>query len=63
MNISRVKRNLNKKGVYRGTDYLLTGCIIRQNQKGEFFYQAELSDLSAKSSVVISSLDEIEEIS
>ena len=67
MDISRVKYNLGKN--VRLTlprhsvdcEYILSGCIIRRNQSGEFFYQAELQDLNSRS-VVIAELDSIAEI-
>lgn len=49
MDISEVKKNLNKlvkyKDVKNNIDgiYKLTGCILRKNAKG-YFYQAELID-------------------
>lgn len=61
MDISQVKRCLGKKVIYQNTEYLLTGCTIRQDENANFFYQAELQDLSAVHSVVICKLDEIEQ--
>lgn len=67
MDISRVKYNLGKlvrlqlPRHYVDGEYLLTGCIIRKNNKGEFFYQAELSEHDSKS-IVIAELGSVEEI-
>lgn len=60
MDISRVKKNLGKKVIYKDTEYLLSGCIIRTNENG-FFYQAELQDLTASHSVLICELNELSE--
>lgn len=59
MDIGRVKYKLNH--IVRLTDerydlnaeYILTGCIIRQNEQG-FYYQAELKDVKANSVLVVS---------
>ncbi len=61
MDISRVKINLGKKVIYNGVEYLLSACIIRSNEIG-YFYQTELKDLAANSSVVICCLDDVSEI-
>ena len=61
MDISQVKRCLGKKVIYQNTENLLTACTIRQDENTNFFYQAELQDLSAVHSVVICKLDEIEQ--
>lgn len=58
MDISQVKKNLGRKVVYNGTEYLFSGCIIRLNEYG-FYYQAELHDLKANSSVIICRLPEV----
>lgn len=60
MDISRVKFNLGRKVIYDDTEYLLTACTIRPSEHG-FFYQAELQDTSASSSVIITSLSKINE--
>ena len=67
MDISRVKYNLGKlvrlqlPRHYVDGKYLLTGCIIRKNNKSDFFYQAELTEPDSKS-IVISELGAVEEI-
>ncbi len=66
MDISRVKYNLNKSvrltlpRHYVDKDYILTGCIIRKNKHGKYFYQAELSE-PVTGSIVIAELGDIEE--
>lgn len=60
MDISQVKKNLGRMVVYNGTEYLFSGCIIRPNEHG-FYYQAELQDLKANSSVVICRLPDVKE--
>lgn len=61
MDISRVKANLGINILYYGTEYRLSGCIIRVNALGEFFYQAEIQDLSANHSVAIVQLEDLKE--
>lgn len=60
MDISQVKKNLGRKVVYNGMEYLFSGCIIRPDGHG-FYYQAELQDLKANSSVIICRLHEVKE--
>lgn len=53
MDIKQVKYNLNKpvrltlrRHNIDGNGFLLTGCIIRRKQNtGEFYYQAEVSEI------------------
>lgn len=62
MDISKVKRTLNKKVTYNGVSYIFTGCIFRLNEKtGKFFYQAELKSMIHTNSLVICKLEDIEE--
>lgn len=55
MKLEEVKRCLNKPVRYETAggdrEYLLTGCILRKNDKG-YFYQAELQDTSNKNQAV-----------
>nr|DAE87291.1 MAG TPA: hypothetical protein [Caudoviricetes sp.] len=62
MNISQVKRSLGRKVLYNGTEYILTGCIIRQNITGQFYYQAEIKDLNANSALLYCRLEDLEEM-
>ena len=50
MDIKEVKYNLNRNVIYNGAQYRLTGCILRLNQDG-FYYEVELIDLKAQSSL------------
>lgn len=65
MDISEVKAALGKRVRFRDDrifcdgEYILTGCIIRLNEKGEFFYQAELQDVRQNKAVCITSLDKV----
>lgn len=61
MNISEVKRNLERVVLYNGAEYVLKGCIIRRNTTGRFYYQVELMDIKAKSSLIVTALDKIDE--
>ena len=66
MDITEVKKNLNKKVTYINDnaginkEYLLTACIIRKNEKG-FYYQVELQEEKA-SCIMIAKLEDIKEI-
>lgn len=69
MNIAEVKKNMNRivkfnspKHHIKDEDYILTACIFRQKENGEYYYLAELTDAKQKKSVVIVSLDEITEV-
>ena len=67
MELGEVKYNLGKPvrlslpRHYVDGEYILTGCILRKKSTGEFFYQAELTDM-ASGSLVIASLDDISAI-
>lgn len=60
MKLEEVKRNLNKPVQYETAggvrEYLLTGCILRKNEKG-YFYQAELQDTANRNSILICRLE------
>lgn len=62
MDISRVKLNLGRNVIYNGIPYKLTGCIIRADKSGLFFYQAEIQDLKAPWSIAICRLQDLSEI-
>lgn len=62
MNISEVKRNLERTVLYNGAEYILTGCIIRRSITGKFYYQAEIKDLNANSALLYCRLDDLEVI-
>lgn len=60
MDISEVKKNLNKLVIYqptkesKATDYYLTGCILRRNKETKkIFYQAEIKDINANSIMIV----------
>lgn len=61
MTIHEVKKSLGRKVSFNGSDcYELTGCIIRKDEKtGQFFYQAELADLTCGSTLVYCKLEEV----
>lgn len=63
MTLNDVKMNMNRKVIFRGGEYILSGCIFRQNEKtGNYYYQAELiNERSGGRSVTICKLDEVEE--
>lgn len=57
-----IKRHLNKTvAASDGIRYKLTGATIRLNENtGEYWYQAELQDLTALHSVRICRLEDVE---
>ena len=65
MEINEVKRALGKRVRFRDDRlfcdgvYVLTGCIIRLSDRGQFYYQAELQDVRQNKAVCIASLDKI----
>lgn len=68
MKPEEIRQNLNKpvrftdpKLYIENAEYILTGAIFRLGEQG-FYYQAELTDLTTKNSVMIVGLDEIEEV-
>jgi hypothetical protein len=44
MEVKDIVPNLNKKVIYNGSEYVLKASIIRRNEQGKLFYQAELLD-------------------
>lgn len=61
MDISQVKKYLNRQVSYKGSIYNLVGCIIRRSIKeNKFIYQAELQDNLATNSLVVCKLDDVE---
>lgn len=68
MEIKAVKRNLGKavrfsssKHHTKNAEYTLTACIIRKDERGNFIYTAELTDVKQPKSVCIVPLAEIKE--
>ena len=60
MRIDEVKKSLNNKVTFRGAEYILTGCIIREDKKtNQFYYQAELQDTATQLSLVYARLEEV----
>lgn len=68
MELAEVKRAMNRKVLYQPASnestvsYVLNGCILRRRENGEFFYQAELMDVTTKNSVIICSLDDVQQM-
>jgi hypothetical protein len=60
MEVKDIVPNLNRVVTYNGSEYKLKGSIIRKNENGEIFYQAEILDKS-NNSVCIVSLKDIEQ--
>ena len=63
MDIRDVKFSLGDNVVYQNeSKYKLTACIIRRDEKtGQFYYQAELQDLTNHNSILICRLEDIKE--
>lgn len=64
MDIADVKRNMNRLINYKGnTDtYMMTGCMLRRSVvDGQFWYQAELTDVKARC-LLYDGLEKIKEI-
>lgn len=63
MIIEEAKRNLNQLVIYKptGTQYELTGCMLRKNDNG-YYYQAEIKHLAGVPSVIYCKLEDIEPI-
>ena len=57
--LGRRVRFTNPKLYIEGAEYILSGAVIRRGDNG-FYYQAELTDLKCKNSVLYCRLDEIE---
>ena len=62
MNLSQIKRSMNRTVMYKDGEYRLVGVVFRQNENtGNYYYQAELLDTHSGRSVVICRLEEVEE--
>lgn len=69
MKISDVKRCIGKpvrfsspRNHIKDGEYVLTGCILRKNDKGQFYYLAELTDPKQRKCMLTVRLDEVEVI-
>lgn len=60
MDVQKVKFCLGRTVRFENRTYVFTGCIMRQGVNG-FYYQAELKDTKAQSSLVIADLAAVEE--
>lgn len=61
MDVRQVKYNIGRQVSFDGRIYTMTACIMRQGDNG-FYFQAELKDNTAESSLVIADLKKVEEI-
>ncbi len=63
MDIKEVKAKMHDIVFYELDDkiisYKLTACILRMNNCGDYFYQAELLDLKSGNSVIIVPLEKV----
>jgi hypothetical protein len=62
MDISRLKRNLGRIVKLGDTEYKLKKGIITLDENNEYYYQAELQDLTALRSTLICALKDVDEI-
>ncbi len=67
MRAEDVKRALGKRVKFtspklfpEGADYVLTGAVLRHSIERGYFYQAELTDITTKNSVIYCGLEEVE---
>ncbi len=58
MEVKEIIPNLNRAVIYNGSEYKLTGSIVRRNAQGKIFYQAELLDKN-KNSICITKLEDV----
>jgi hypothetical protein len=58
MEVRDIIPNLNRAVMYGGSEYKLTGSIIRKDAQGQIFYQAELLDKN-NNSVCITKLEDV----
>lgn len=59
MDLANIKKLMNKQVHFNGTPYILNGLIIRK-ARFDFYYQVELKDMKAKSSLLIVPADDID---
>lgn len=63
MELSEVKKNLNREVLYCNNRYLLTGVILKMNKKTrKFYYTAELFDLYSEHSLLYCALEKIQKL-
>jgi hypothetical protein len=60
MELKNIIPNLNQTVIYNGSEYTLTGSIVRKDEQGNLFYQAEILDMN-KNSICIVRLEDIHE--
>lgn len=64
MEMQRVRRNYNKRVLWRGTEYILVSCVeSRDENTGELKHRARLKDIKARSSYIEGAeFEDLEEI-
>lgn len=58
MEVKEIIPNLNRAVIFNGSEYILKGSIIRKNEQGNIFYQAEILDKN-KNSIYIVKLEDV----
>jgi hypothetical protein len=53
MEVKEIIPNLNRAVVYNGSEYKLTGSIVRKDEQGRIFYQAEILDKNKNSVCIV----------
>lgn len=61
MKLSNIKHNLNKRVDYRGTEYIFDSVTVYLEEDG-YHYKANIKDISAKSSYVVTDIEMLEVI-
>ena len=61
MDIKVAKRIIGDKVKHGDHTYILTACILRKNDQGQYYYQAELHEMNANC-VHIVALDNVQEV-
>lgn len=59
MSIGRSVKFSNPRNHIKDGEYILSGCILRKNEKGEFYYLAELTDQRQQKCMLTVRLEEI----
>lgn len=61
MELKEIIPNLNRPVLFNGGKYILIGSVVRRNEKGVLYYQAELLDKCGRS-ICYTRLEDVEVI-
>lgn len=59
MKRTEIKSRIGSIVKYKGVEYRFSGCILRVDNEGKLYYQAEITDMKCNS-IVICKMEEIE---